>query len=156
MATDLPGEGSIPAPAGPARTALALVAAWVLPGSGHAVLGRVRRGLVFMVIVLGCFTLGVAHDGWFALQTAREPILSSLRLVANVGVGPLDLVARCRVYGGPVYRLPTVGGQEYEEIYRERLRSPLSNYGTAYLWTAGLMNLLLLFDAWDIARGRKG
>jgi len=28
-------------------------------------------------------------------------------------------------------------------------------YGTAFLLTAGLMNLLLVMDAWDIARGRK-
>ena len=41
------------------------------------------------------------------------------------------------------------------KIFRERTRSPLSIYGTAYLWTAGLMNLLLLFDVWDIGMGRK-
>jgi hypothetical protein len=28
-------------------------------------------------------------------------------------------------------------------------------YGTAFLLTAGLMNWLLVFDAWDIARGYK-
>ena len=28
-------------------------------------------------------------------------------------------------------------------------------YGTAFLLTAGLMNLLLVLDAWDIARGKK-
>jgi hypothetical protein len=28
-------------------------------------------------------------------------------------------------------------------------------YGTAYVWTAGLMNLLLLFDVWDVGRGKK-
>jgi hypothetical protein len=39
--------------------------------------------------------------------------------------------------------------------YRDRIRSSASAYGTAYLWTAGLMNLLLLFDVWDIGKGRK-
>ncbi len=42
------------------------------------------------------------------------------------------------------------------EIFRERARSGVSIYGTAYLWTAGLMNLLLLFDVWDIGRKRGG
>ena len=28
-------------------------------------------------------------------------------------------------------------------------------YGTAFLLTAGLMNLLLVLDAWDIALGKK-
>ena len=40
-------------------------------------------------------------------------------------------------------------------ILRRRTESGLSIYGTAYLWTAGLMNLLLLFDVWDIGTGRK-
>ena len=39
--------------------------------------------------------------------------------------------------------------------FRERARSGTAMYGTAYLWTAGLMNLLLLFEVFDIARGRK-
>lgn len=141
--------------AAPLRTVAALVSAWLLPGAGHAVLGRMRRGILFAAIVLGSFGLGVAHDGWFALQSDREPFLSTMRVVANVGVGPLDAVARSAVYGAPVYRIRRVGDQRLEGLYRDRLRSPYSNYGTAYLWTAGLMNLLLLFDVWDIARGRK-
>ena len=28
-------------------------------------------------------------------------------------------------------------------------------YGTVFLLTAGLMNLLLVLDAWDIATGKK-
>lgn len=142
-------------PAGLLRTVTALLAAWLLPGAGHAVLGRIRRGIVFAVIVLCSFGLGVAHDGWFALQSEKEPFLSTMRVVANLGVGPLDALARSAVYGSPVYTLRRVGDQQRERLYRDRLRSPYSNYGTAYLWTAGLMNLLLVFDVWDIARGRK-
>ena len=33
--------------------------------------------------------------------------------------------------------------------------SPTYEYGCAYLLTAGLMNLLLMLDSWDIASGRK-
>jgi len=50
---------------------------------------------------------------------------------------------------------PAAGRQEDpRETFRRRARSAVSIYGTAYLWTAGLMNLLLLFDVWDIGRGR--
>ena len=45
--------------------------------------------------------------------------------------------------------------QTLERVFRERARSGVSIYGTAYLWTAGLMNLLLLFDVWDIGTRRK-
>jgi len=82
-----------------------------------------------------------------------------LQVVANLGIGPADLIARWAVYGGLAFTLPpaTRGGTEAPaaHIFRERTRSPLSIYGTAYLWTAGLMNLLLLFDVWDIGMGRK-
>lgn len=141
------------------KTLLALVAAWVLPGLGHLLLGRVRRGLLFGGLLLGSFGLGLAHDGRLALRDQRQPVLTSLQVIANVGIGPADLLARLYVYGDPVYSLPTGrgsrGADNPKTIFRERTRSVLSIYGTAYLWTAGLMNLLLLFDVWDIGRGRK-
>ncbi len=145
--------------ASPGKAALALVAGWVLPGCGHIVLGRAGRGLVFATLVLGSFGLGLAHDGRLALRNEREPFLSSLQILANVGVGPADAIARLKVYGEPAYTLPSGLDSPVTETrlqtLRDRSRSPLSAYGTAYLWTAGLMNLLLLFDVWDIARGRK-
>lgn len=141
------------------RTLLAIAAAWVLPGLGHILLGRVRRGLLFAGILLGCYGLGLAHDGRLALRDERQPFLSSLQVIANIGIGPADGVARLYVYGALVYSLPKGirGGveNEYSRIFRQRTRSALAIYGTAYLWTAGLMNLLLLFDVWDIGMARK-
>jgi len=149
--------GSAPVSGRPGPVALAgtIVAAWILPGLGHVLLGRVRRGLAFFVLVLGSFTLGIAHDGRLALRDPQQPILTTLQVVANVGVGPADLAARMAVYGGPVYSVRDRVVSDALEILRDRSRSQASNYGTAYLWTAGLMNLLLLFDVWDIGRGRK-
>jgi len=139
---------------------LALFAAWLLPGAGHLLLGRVRRGLLFAVIVWCCFGLGLAHTGRLALKDPRQPFLTTLQVVANMGIGPADLIARVKVYGKPVYRAynrgPNASRDDRLVIFRERERSALSMYGTAYLWTAGLMNLLLLFDVWDIGRRRKG
>ena len=141
------------------RAWLAVGAGWLLPGLGHVVLGRVRRGLLFSALLLGSFGLGLTHDGRLALRDARQPLLTTLQVIANLGIGPADIVARFVVYGGAIYTLPPSvrGGVEhpYSKTFRERTRSPLSIYGTAYLWTAGLMNLLLLFDVWDIGRGRK-
>lgn len=170
-ATRTEGEFGWGAPASRGRLAVALLAAWIVPGAGHVALGRVRRGLVFAAIVLGSFGLGVAHDGRFALIDAKESArigvrglpgiylsLSSLQVLANVGVGPLDTVFRSKVYGETAYVVPAEAGPERErrlQIFRDRLRSEASAYGTAYLWTAGLMNLLLLLDVWDIGRGRK-
>ena len=142
------------------KTALALLGGWLLPGLGHVVLGRVRRGALFCILVMGSFALGMAHDGRLALRDGRQPFLTLLQVAANLGVGPADAVARLAVYGEAAYAIPQDdSGAAYESrpvrIFRERSRAALSAYGTAYLWTAGLMNFLLLFDAWDIARGRK-
>jgi hypothetical protein len=141
------------------RTLLAVLAAWLVPGLGHVLLGRIRRGLVFSFLVLASFGLGLAHDGRIALRDDRQPLLSTLQVVANLGVGPADLIARWAVYGGVPYSVPRDPFHPSRErllgLLRERTRSSLSIYGTAYLWTAGLMNLLLLFDVWDIGRGRK-
>ncbi len=149
----------VPGPVPTGRTVLAVLAGWVMPGLGHVLLGRIRRGILFGVIVLGSFALGLAHDGRLALHDARQPFLTGLQVVANAGVGPADALARVAVYGRPTYALPRdVADPRYDErmqTLRRRASSGLSAYGTAYLWSAGLMNLLLLFDIWDIGRGRK-
>lgn len=140
------------------RTALALAAGWLVPGAGHAILGRVRRGALFFLLILGSFGLGLAHDGRLALYSPRESFLTGLQLVANLGVGPADAFARMNVYGEAAYELPDQSEASHApriEKFRERQSSAVSAYGTAYLWSAGLMNLLLLMDVWDIAKRRK-
>lgn len=147
------------------------LAAWVVPGAGHALLGRFRRAALFFALVLGSFGLGLAHDGRLALSmsaqgemgigipgTALRVSLSTLQVFANAAVGPLDLVARRVVYGQVAYGVGDLATERRERllsVFRERERSALSVYGTAYLLTAGLMNFLLILDVWDIARGRK-
>ncbi len=39
--------------------------------------------------------------------------------------------------------------------YEGNLIAPGYEYGTTFLRTAGILNLLLVLDAFDIARGRK-
>jgi len=140
------------------RTLLALIAGWLLPGAGHAILGRVRRAGLFFLLILGSFGIGLAEDGRLALYSPRDGFLTGLQLVANVGVGPADALARIKVYGQAAYRLPDQSDPAHApliETFRERQRSAVSAYGTAFLWSAGLMNLLLLLDVWDIAKRRK-
>lgn len=141
------------------RIYLALLAGWLVPGLGHLLVGRARRGALFALLVLGSYGLGMAHDARLALSDPRQPFLTSLQVIANLGIGPLDLVVRYLVYGRLAYELPiqTLSAKDRAvgEIFRDRTRSALSIYGTAYAWTAGLMNLLLLFDIWDIGRSRR-
>lgn len=141
------------------RTLLAIGAGWAVPGLGHVLLGHVQRGILFGFIIWASFGLGLAHDGRLALRDPRQPLLTGLQTVANLGVGPADMVARLAVYGEVTYSLPR-GVRNLDEhprvvVFRERASSAVSLYGTAYLWTAGLMNLLVLFDVWDLGRSGK-
>jgi len=118
------------------RGALASFLAWVLPGAGHLFLGRKVRALAFFLIV-GCFAgLGMGMEGQVYRPVPGKP-LKYLASFANLGLGPTYLfsVGTGRLRGNP--------------------ESPTWEYGNTFLLTAGIMNILLMLDAWDIATNRK-
>lgn len=131
-----------PAPAGDhpptvrVNPVVCILLAWLLPGAGHVYLRRWRRGVLFFVLVLTAVVVGVALDGKLWRIAPGQP-LSYLGTLACVGLGVPYFVLRFLLgYEGDVL------SQGYE-------------YGAAFLLTAGLMNLLLILDAWDIAKGFK-
>lgn len=131
---------------------------WLIPGMGHLYLGKKCSSIVFFLIIHTTFLLGFMHDGRFFLVDERHRAMSYLQTITNIAVGPLDFVGRAYTYGYPAYFLPRRHGEPYISllsIMRERIRSPVSGYGTAYLLTAGLMNMLLMLDAFDISMRRK-
>ncbi len=114
---------------------IAAVLAWLVPGAGHFYLGRRRRAGLFFLLIMTSVVLGARLEG--KLQTAFQGLLESLATLASIGTGISYLVLRFVVgYSGDV----SSAGYEY---------------GGAFLLTAGLMNLLLVIDCWDIAQGRK-
>ncbi len=120
----------------PAEIALALVAGWLIPGAGHFLLGRRRLALVFLAIVVTMIALGVGLAGELYRLNSPE-LLSKLGAVTEMSLGV------------PYFLLEL--GLEYQGKIREVGYS----YGTAFLLTAGLMNVLLLLDVYDRAVGRK-
>lgn len=112
------------------------VLAWVLPGLGHVLLGRWRRGLAFFGLVAFALSFGMYLDGLLPTQLGGQP-LQSLATLGCMGMGLPYFFARFVLeYSGTV----TAVGFEY---------------GKAFILSAGLMNLLLVLDAWDIASGKK-
>ena len=149
----------------PSRLLIACLLGWVVPGAGHWYLGRRSRAAVFFFLITFSFVLGALLHGRFSVMDRRQPILSMLQVVACLGSGPMEILGRTAVYGAPVYRMPPQDDAGLGEPRRPRTPVGLtlrarneafdSVYGTAYLWTAGLMNLLLLLDIFDIGVGRK-
>jgi hypothetical protein len=121
----------------PTKTPLvAALLAWLIPGAGHYYLGRRGRALAFCALVLSSAAIGILLEGRLFVALPSQP-LTRLGALASMGMGIPYFVLR------------------YLVDYAGDLRSAAYEYGTAFLLTAGLMNLLVLLDAWDIARGDK-
>jgi Family of unknown function (DUF6677) len=142
----------------PVAAVVPCVLALLTPGLGHFYLGKKGRAAVFFFVVLSAFSLGLASGGTASLIDPQQP-LSYLATFDNLALGPLDLVGRMATVGGLEYRLPPEEGNPRRVALmnklRERVKHPTYEYGNTFLLTAGLMNILLILDAFDIAAGRK-
>jgi TM2 domain-containing membrane protein YozV len=113
--------------------------AWLVPGLGHFLQGRVVRGVVSSLTILVMFFLGVTIGGHiYGLSESGEGLLSSLFGLCDMGSGLLYLLSR--LAGLAV---------------NERPEQATSEYGSVFLMVAGLLNLILALDAFDIRAGRK-
>jgi hypothetical protein len=115
---------------------LLCLAAWAVPGAGHLWLGRRSKGLIFLVALPLMFALGLALKGRLFPFDLSEWLVA-LAAVADVGIGVPYFIAKALGYGEGAVRAVT-----YE-------------YGNAFLIVAGLLNLLVVIDAYDVALGRK-
>jgi hypothetical protein len=115
---------------------LLCLASWAIPGAGHLWLGRRAKGLIFLVALPLMFAVGLAiHGRLFPFDTSD--LLVGLAALADVGIGLTYFVATALGFGSGDVRAVT-----YE-------------YGNAFLIVAGLLNLLVVIDAYDVAMGRK-
>ncbi len=120
----------------PAGLATLCVAAWILPGAAHLWLGRRQKGVVFLVALPVMFALGLFLEGRIFPFEWSEPLVV-LAAAADVGVGLPYFVAKALGYGG---------GNVVSATYE---------YGNTFAIVAGLLNGLVMLDAFDIALGRK-
>ena len=142
----------------PMRVTIACILAWAVPGAGHFYLGRRVKGLLFLCIILATFMSGLAFNGRVYLANSEQP-LSYLATFANVALGPLDMIGRQASYDRLIYVFPRESDRVlYQDILdrtRARILAVTHEYGTTFVLTAGLMNILLILDAFDLGIGRK-
>ena len=120
----------------PGTLALVCVAAWAVPGLGHLWLGRVQKGIVFFVALTTLFVLGLALKGRLFPFEFTDPLVG-LAALANAGLGLPWIIGRSMSLGQGVVTAVTW------------------EYGNTFLIVAGLLNVLVVLDAYDIAAGRK-
>lgn len=125
---------------GERRAAAAIPAclfAWLLPGAGHLYLGRIGKGLVFLGAIGALFVLGVIMDAGLQMHLGFDDPLALLRSLAQMALGVPYFLAR-------------VLGSE-----AGRVTSATYEYGNTFTEVGGLLNVLVILDAYDVAVGRK-
>jgi hypothetical protein len=119
-----------------ANLVLLCLASWAIPGAGHFWLGRRDKGLMFLAALPAMFAIGLALRGRLFPFDLSDPLVC-LEALADLGIGATYFVAAALGAGSGDVRAVT-----YE-------------YGNAFLVVAGLLNLLVVIDAYDVAVGRK-
>lgn len=114
--------------------------AWLVPGGGHFLLKRSGRGLLLAFAITGMFVCGLLMRGaMFKPETG-----DLLTTLINVGGYIGDICA------GILYLLTAWLGYNQPDM-----AGHVHDYGTKFLVTAGLLNVLAMVDAFEIAAGRK-
>jgi hypothetical protein len=122
------------------KWAPAVALGWLIPGGGHFLLKRPVRGGLLAACVAAMFLLGLMMRGAL-FQPQTGDILTTViycgGFLGNLLSGILYL---CTVWLG--YSQPDVAGHVHD-------------YGTKFLVAAGMLNLLAMVDAFEIATGKK-
>jgi hypothetical protein len=112
------------------------VAAWVLPGLGHALLKMWGRAVACFLTVGALVVIGAGMRGNLFTSEGSDAF-ASLGYIADLGSGSFYMVARSLETKGP-------------DVSRAE-----GDYGTRFLAAAGVLNLLAALHAYEAARGRK-
>lgn len=137
----MPPEKKTETPLPPvSKWAPALALSWIVPGGGHLLLGRRLRGFILLGTIVVMFALGLLMRGAL-FQPQRGDLLTTViycgGFLGNLAAGlPYFLTV---ILG---YAQPDAAGHVHD-------------YGTKFLVGAGLLNVLAMVDAWEIATGKK-
>jgi hypothetical protein len=113
---------------------------WLIPGGGHFLLKRRGRAGLLAASVTLMFLFGLAMRGTM-FQPQTGDLLTMLinvgGFIGNLASGILFLMTKWLGYSQP-----DAAGHVHD-------------YGTKFLVSAGLLNILAMVDAFEIAAGRK-
>jgi len=112
------------------------VAGWLVPGLGHALMKMWGRAAACFLTVGILVILGAGMRG-NVFSSSGNDAFDWLGYLADLGTGTLYLVAKSLETNGA--DVSHAGG----------------DYGTRFLATAGVLNLLAALHAYEAARGRK-
>ena len=117
------------------------IVSWFLPGVGHLLQGRLKRGLIIAAVFWLMFVIAVLSGGVYypGFEFKDGGLLYLLNIFGRLGSGLGALISYI-LMNNP---LPNVAALATFE------------YGGRFLEIAGLLNYLAVMDAIDIQLGRK-
>ena len=118
----------------------AVVVAWIIPGGGHFLLKRPGRGGLIAASVTAMFLLGLMMRGALFSPQTGDLLTTVIYVGGFIGNLMSGLLYFVTVWLG--YSQPDVAGAVHD-------------YGTKFLVAAGLLNVLAMVDAFEIASGKK-
>ncbi len=125
------------------RIFIACFLAWVVPGAGHLYLRRYAHAAIFFLIVTALVTSGWLISGEMhslLRPNSGEGLLQFLAAVGNIALGSIHLIFLLLGWAP--------GGMEYSS-------QRTYEYGTTFIIVAALINILVMLDAFDHARGAR-
>lgn len=122
---------------GKAKAVLLAISAWIVPGMGHALQRRFGRALIYFSSVGVLVAIGVAMHGNIFTWEGANDAFDFLGFLSNAGTGLF------------YYAAHSLGGATIDVAHAA------GDYGTRFFAVAGVLNLLCVMEAYEIARGRK-
>src|ERR1700691_5340750 len=119
---------------------LPVLAAWVVPGGGHFLQKKTGRGALILVSVGLMFLFGLFMRGMM-FTPEKSDILTTL-----INYGGFF----CVLASGGFYFAASMFGYAAPDM-----AGAVHDYGTKFLVTAGLLNILALVDSYEIAAGKQ-
>lgn len=132
----------------PKNEIVAFFMAFLLPGAGHFYAGRRRKGVIFFLVLTSLFSVGVALNGVVFPVTDIKAFAHSLppyQLVIDKWTNYLSYVAHFSNFLPCLFVYAT-------GLERGDVAARYSEVGTTMVLLAGLLNILLMFNAADCAR----
>jgi len=131
------------------------VLAWMIPGAGHMFLKRPKRALTFFVCILILFFWGLNLGARMWHYEPQQP-LTFFAMVAQTGVGiPYFVAKSVAAYAQNHAAFSLYNFANRFGFGEGNIRIVTFEYGNTFTWVAGLLNFLVILDAYDIAMRRK-
>jgi hypothetical protein len=112
------------------------LAAWLVPGLGHFLLGRTGRAILFFIAVGGLAMTGFRMRG-NVFPSHYSDLFGMVGYLTDAASGFFYFLARWFEQAGP-------------DVSRAA-----GDYGTRFIAAAGVVNLVAMIDAYEIAAGRR-